>query len=114
RSPGRARDAAKPLPANSDDPGWLAGLPVIIKDTADVAGVRTTYGSPIYANHVPKASSAQVEMIEARGGLVLAKPNTPEFAAGANTFNEGFGKTRNPRRTTQTPAGPSGRSAAAR
>ena len=113
RCPDRARAAAKKLPASSDDPGWLAGLPVIIKDTANVAGVRTTYGSPIYANHVPEKSDVTVEMIEARGGLVLAKSNTPEFAAGANTFNEVFGKTRNPWRTTQTAGGSSGGSAAA-
>src|SRR5260221_5992645 len=50
----RARATAQRLPtAASDDPGWLAGLPIAIKDTADVAGVRTTYGSPIYAAHVP-------------------------------------------------------------
>src|SRR5258708_6861235 len=84
----RARAAAKNLDArNSDDPGWLAGLPVIIKDTTDVAGVRTTYGSPIYANHVPEASDVTVQMIEARGGIVLGKSNIPEFAAGSNTFN---------------------------
>src|SRR4051812_11646399 len=75
RCPDRARAAAKKLPVSSDDPGWLAGLPVIIKDTANVAGVRTTYGSPIYANHVPEISDVTVEMIEARGGLVLAKSN---------------------------------------
>jgi amidase len=110
----RARAAAERLPvANADDPGWLAGLPIAIKDTADVAGVRTTYGSPIYADHVPRRSSATVAMLEARGALVLAKSNTPEFAAGANTFNEVFGKTRNPWRTTQTAGGSSGGAAAA-
>ncbi|MBI3512466.1 MAG: amidase [Proteobacteria bacterium] len=110
----RARAAALRLPAGSaDDPGWLAGLPIAIKDTADVAGVRTTYGSPIYADHVPTTSSATVDMLEARGALVLAKSNTPEFAAGANTFNEVFGKTRNPWRTTQTAGGSSGGAAAA-
>jgi len=110
----RARDAAKRLDAaGSDDPGWLAGLPVAIKDTANVAGVRTTYGSPIYADHVPARSDVTVEVLEARGAVVLAKSNTPEFAAGANTFNEVFGKTRNPWRTTQTAGGSSGGSAAA-
>jgi amidase len=110
----RARAAAARLEtADADDPGWLAGLPLAIKDTADVAGVRTTYGSPIYADHVPTRSSATVAMLEARGALVLAKSNTPEFAAGANTFNEVFGKTRNPWRTTQTAGGSSGGAAAA-
>ncbi|HUA52791.1 MAG TPA: amidase family protein [Candidatus Sulfotelmatobacter sp.] len=110
----RARAAAKRLDGKtSDDPGWLAGLPIAIKDTAAVAGVRTTYGSPIYANHVPTQSDIQVEILESRGAVVLAKSNTPEFAAGANTFNEVFGKTRNPWRTTQTAGGSSGGSAAA-
>src|SRR5690349_7796949 len=76
RCPERARAAAGKLAPSSDDTGWLAGLPVIIKDTANVAGVRTTYGSPIYADHVPARSDVTVEMIEQRGGLVLAKSNT--------------------------------------
>ena len=110
----RARAAAQRLPAaNADEPGWLAGLPIAIKDTADVAGVRTTYGSTVYANHVPETSMPTVEILESRGALVLAKSNTPELAAGANTFNEVFGKTRNPWRTTQTAGGSSGGSAAA-
>jgi amidase len=110
----RARAAAERLdPANADDPGWLAGLPIAIKDTLDVAGVRSTYGSPIYADHVPRQSSVTVEMLETRGAIVLAKSNTPEFAAGANTFNEVFGKTRNPWRTTQNAGGSSGGAAAA-
>jgi amidase len=112
--PERARAAAKRLEGQtSDDPGWLAGLPIAIKDTADVAGVRTTYGSPIYADHVPERSDVTVEMLESRGAIVLAKSNTPEFAAGANTFNEVFGKTRNPWRTSQTAGGSSGGAAAA-
>jgi len=110
----RARAAAKQLDGKtSDDPGWLAGLPIAIKDITDVAGVRTTYGSPIYADHVPTRSDIQVETLEARGAIVLAKSNTPEFAAGSNTFNEVFGKTRNPWRTTQTAGGSSGGAAAA-
>jgi amidase len=115
----RARAAAQRLDGKTledkagDDPGWLAGLPIAIKDTADVAGVRTTYGSPIYADHVPTRSDIQVETLEARGAIVLAKSNTPEFAAGANTFNEVFGKTRNPWRTSQTAGGSSGGAAAA-
>ena len=114
RCPERARAHADRLAgATSDDPGWLAGLPIAIKDTADVAGVRTTYGSPIYADHVPETSMPTVEILESRGALVLAKSNTPELAAGANTFNEVFGKTRNPWRTTQTAGGSSGGSAAA-
>ena len=62
-------------------PGWLAGLPVAIKDLADVAGVRTTYGSPIFSNHIPKTSHPLVERIERMGGIVIAKSNTPDAMA---------------------------------
>jgi amidase len=96
-----------------EQPGWLAGLPVAIKDLADVAGVRTTYGSPIFADHVPEASHPLVLRIEAMGGIVVAKSNTPEFGAGGSTFNEVFGRTRNPWNTSLTPAGSTGGGAAA-
>ena len=111
----RARDFAKRLPTTRPDAtspegrGWLAGLPVAIKDLMDVEGVRTTYGSPIHADHVPTASHPLVERIEARGGVVIAKSNTPEFGAGGNTYNEVFGKTRNPWNTALTPAGSTAR-----
>ena len=97
-----------------DDPrGWLAGLPLVIKDLLDVEGVRTTYGSPIFEHHVPNRSSFEVERLEERGGIVLGKSNTPEFGAGANTFNEVFGITRNPWDTALTCAGSSGGAAVA-
>ena len=93
--------------------GYLYGLPVAIKDLKDVAGVRSTKGSPIFADHVPDKSDYLVENIEAKGGIVLAKSNTPEFGAGANTFNEVFGKTRNPWDTSKTCGGSSGGSVVA-
>jgi amidase len=95
------------------EPGWLCGLPVAIKDLADVAGVRTTYGSPIFRDHVPTRSHAVVERIERRGGIVIAKSNTPEFGAGGSTFNEVFGRTRNPWNTALTPGGSTGGGGAA-
>ena len=114
----RARDHAKRLMSAKDKKQnhpqcWLAGLPVAIKDLTDVAGVRTTYGSQIYANYIPKTSHPLVERIEAMGGIVIAKSNTPEFGAGGSTFNEVFGKTRNPWNTSLTPAGSTGGGAAA-
>ena len=114
----RARDHAKRLMSvkhkkQNHPQCWLAGLPVAIKDLTDVAGVRTTYGSPIYANYIPKTSHPLVERIEAMGGIVIAKSNTPEFGAGGSTFNEVFGKTRNPWNTSLTPAGSTGGGAAA-
>jgi amidase len=95
------------------DRGLLAGMPVVIKDLIDVAGVRSTQGSPIFADHVPEKSDIAVEMLEAEGGIVYAKSNTPEFGAGANTFNELFGATLNPWNTRRSAAGSSGGSAVA-
>jgi amidase len=114
----RAREHARRLMRGErreaeGEPGWLGGLPVAIKDLADVAGVRTTYGSPIFRDHVPKASHPVVERIERKGGIVIAKSNTPEFGAGGSTFNEVFGRTRNPWNTALTPGGSTGGGAAA-
>ena len=94
-------------------PGYLHGLPVAVKDLSDVAGVRTTYGSLAFADHVPRRSDYMVERLEANGALVVAKSNTPEFGAGSQTFNEVFGTTTNPWNTALTPGGSSGGSAAA-
>src|SRR5437588_6941218 len=93
--------------------GQLAGMPVPIKDLVDVAGVRSTQGSPIYAEHIPEQSDVLVERLEAEGGIVYAMSNTPEFGAGANTFNEVFGATRNPWNTSRSAAGSSGGAAVA-
>src|SRR6185369_10156035 len=93
--------------------GQLAGMPVPIKDLVNVAGVLSTQGSPIYAKHVPDKSDVLVEHLEAEGGIVYAMSNTPEFGAGANTFNEVFGKTRNPWNTARSAAGSSGGAAVA-
>ena len=93
--------------------GLLAGLPVPIKDLSRVAGVRTTFGSPIFADLVPDASDITVEQIEREGGVIYAKSNTPEFGAGANTFNPVFGSTRNPWNLSRSAAGSSGGAAAA-
>jgi amidase len=114
----RARAHARRLmqekrPAQAGGRGWLAGLPVAIKDLTDVAGVRTTYGSPIFKDHVPTASHPVVERIEAHGGIVVAKSNTPEFGAGGSTFNEVFGRTTNPWNTALTCGGSTGGGAAA-
>ncbi|MCK1668905.1 hypothetical protein IVA91_29110 [Bradyrhizobium sp. 153] len=88
--------------------GWLAGLPVSIKDLTDIRGVRTTYGSPIFANHGPTKSHPLVERIERKGGIVVAKSNVPEFGAGGSTYNEVFGRTRNPWNTSLTSGGSTG------
>jgi amidase len=110
----RARSRAKTLmqmPVGNR--GLLAGLPVPIKDLTAVEGVRTTQGSPIYKDTIPTRSDIVVEHLENNGGLIYAKSNTPEFGAGANTFNEVFGATRNPWDLSRSAAGSSGGAAVA-
>jgi amidase len=93
--------------------GLLAGLPMPIKDLTAVAGVLTTQGSPIYKDTIPAFSDLVVEHLEASGAVIYAKSNTPEFGAGANTFNEVFGATRNPWDLSRSAAGSSGGAAVA-
>lgn len=110
----RARDAAHRLMEKPQgERGLLAGLPIPIKDLTAVAGVLTTQGSPIFKDAIPNVSDITVTTIEANGGIVYAKSNTPEFGAGANTFNEVFGPTLNPWDLTRSAAGSSGGAAAA-
>jgi len=111
-----ARENAKRFMARKppQDPpaGWLAGLPVAAKDYNDVAGQRTTFGSPIFADTIAPANDHTVATLEASGGIFMAKSNVPEFA-GSNTFNPVFGATRNPWNLTMTAGGSSGGAAAA-
>ncbi|NMD08372.1 MAG: amidase, partial [Phyllobacteriaceae bacterium] len=110
----RARDHAKrlmELPLH--ERGRLAGLPVPIKDLCDVAGVRSTQGSLIFKDNVASESDLMVKHLEGEGGIVYAMSNTPEFGAGAHTFNEVFGVTRNPWDTRLSASGSSGGAAVA-
>ncbi len=75
--PTRCFERARAHAENIDPASLLAGLPIVIKDLTDVAGVRTTYGSPIFADHIPGASDILVETLEANGALVIGKSNTP-------------------------------------
>jgi amidase len=112
----RALDEAREVDrriAAGGDPGLLAGVPVGIKDVTPVAGLRTTYGSPIYADHVPREDAVVVQRLRAAGAIVIGKTNCPEFAAGGNTFNEVFGRTRNPWNPARTSGGSTGGGAAA-
>lgn len=110
----RARDHAdKLLKKPAAERGMLAGMPVPIKDLTDVAGVRTTQGSPIFKDVVAAKSNIVVENLETNGAIVYAKSNTPEFGAGAQTFNEVFGATRNPWNLSRSASGSSGGAAAA-
>jgi len=110
----RARSHAEALMQKPiSERGLLAGLPVPIKDITNVQGVLTTQGSPIFKDNVPAKSDILVERLEENGAVIYAKSNTPEFGAGANTFNEVFGPTRNPWDTSRSAAGSSGGAAAA-
>jgi amidase len=97
----------------ASDRGLLAGLPIPIKDLFDVEGVRNTQGSPIFKDRISARSDIVVEHLEENGGVVYAKSNTPEFGAGANTFNEVFGATLNPWDISRSAAGSSGGAAVA-
>lgn len=109
----RAYEAAETLPrSHAGQPGFLAGLPLAIKDLTPVAGVRTTFGTKGFADFVPAASDPLVARLESRGGIVVGKTNTPEMGAGANTFNAVFGATLNPWDTHLNPGGSSGGAAA--
>ncbi|HUG36632.1 MAG TPA: amidase family protein, partial [Candidatus Limnocylindrales bacterium] len=88
--------------------GPLHGIPVTIKDVAPTRGMRTTYGSTLFADHVPDEDALVVARIRAAGAIVIGKTNTPEFAFGPNTTNEVFGATRNPWNLSRTSGGSSG------
>lgn len=94
--------------ADPDDPAWLGGLPLGIKDLTAVGGVKMTMGSWGMRDYVPEESEPLVERIEGNGGIVVGKTNTPEFGAGGNTFNQVFGMTRNAYDTTRNAGGSSG------
>jgi amidase len=111
--PERALAEAAALDDRRGPPGLLQGLPVAIKDLMDTAGIRTTYGSRIYADHVPAADALIVQRLRAAGAIVIGKTNTPEFGAGSHTFNDVFGATRNPYDLTRSAGGSSGGAAAA-
>src|SRR5688572_2882985 len=86
----------------------LAGVPVGIKDVTPVAGLRTTYGSPFYTQHIPFEDALVVRRLRDAGAVILGKTNTPEFAAGGNTWNDVFGRTHNPWDPTKSAGGSTG------
>ena len=88
--------------------GRLAGVPLVVKDLIDTAGVRTTYGSRIHAAHVPQRTAPAVAALEAEGAIVVAKANADEFAWGVAGQNPHYGDVVNPRRPGRIAGGSSG------
>lgn len=109
----KAADAADQQLAFGRPLGPLHGLPIAHKDLTPTAGVRTTYGSPIFRDHVPDQDSLLVERLRSAGAIMLGKTNVPEFGVGSQTFNPIFGSTKNPYDLSKTAGGSSGGAAAA-
>jgi aspartyl-tRNA(Asn)/glutamyl-tRNA(Gln) amidotransferase subunit A len=111
-----ARAAADEIDARvaaGEDPGPLAGVPVVVKDNLCLRGVPTTCGSRILEGWRPPYTATVLEAIVGAGGVLLAKTNLDEFAMGSSTENSAFGATRNPVDPSRVPGGSSGGSAAA-
>lgn len=107
-----AREAEAAI-SRGDALGPLHGVPVAIKDMSLTAGIRTTFGSRLFADHVPTEDSLDVARLKRAGAILIGKTNTPEFAAGPNTLNALFGATRNPWNLERSAGGSSGGSAVA-
>ena len=108
-----AQEQATALDNHPERQGPLAGLPIAHKDLVATKGIRTTYGSPLYADHVPTEDALIVRRMRAAGAVTVGKTNTPEFGAGSQTFNRVFGATRNPYDHAKTCGGSSGGAAVA-
>ena len=93
--------------------GILSNMPVVIKDNTNIAGIKTTFGSEIYENNIAEITDPSVANIERNGGIIFAKTNLPEFAAGSHTYNQVFGLTKNPWNKFNSSGGSSGGSASA-
>ena len=109
----RADELDSALSGDLRSTGVLAGLPIAHKDLVATKGIRTTYGSPLYANHVPASDDLIIERMRRAGAVTIGKTNTPEFGAGSHTFNRVFGATRNPYHLGRTCGGSSGGAAVA-
>ncbi|NKC31259.1 amidase [Falsiroseomonas selenitidurans] len=108
-----AARAAEEAVMRGDRLGALHGLPVGVKDLNDTAGLRTTYGSPMFRDHVPERDERMVAALRQAGAIILAKTNTPEFGTGGNTINDVYGATGNAFDPALSCAGSSGGSGVA-
>lgn len=109
----RAAKVAEDEIRNGEYRGPLHGVPIGIKDIVDTSGIKTTYGSAIFRDNVPKEDAVVVSRLREAGAIVLGKTNTHEFALGVTTNNVYYGATRNPWALERIPGGSSGGSAAA-
>ncbi|RWX70075.1 amidase family protein, partial [Mesorhizobium sp. M2A.F.Ca.ET.039.01.1.1] len=99
--------------ARGGEAGSLFGLPIAIKDLALTKGLRTTFGSPIFADFIPETDDFFVERIRKAGAIIIGKTNVPEFGLGSNTYNPVFGPTLNAFDPALTAGGSSGGAAVA-
>jgi len=106
-------DTADRQLADGHEVGTLHGLPMAHKDTHVTGGWRTTFGSPVHADFVPKADELIIERLHAAGAVTTGKTNVPEFAAGSHTFNPVFGTTGNAYDPARSAGGSSGGAAVA-
>jgi len=108
-----ARAAERALGRRSVSPGPLHGVPFSVKDLVITRGVRTTFGSPLYRDHIPAEDAPLVARLRAAGGILVGKTNTPTLGWLGATHNLLFGATRNPWHLERTPGGSSGGASAA-
>ncbi len=101
-------DACDAELADGRSHGWMHGFPMAIKDLAATAGIRTTLGSPLFAEQVPTQDSLMVARMKAAGGIVIGKTNVPEFGLGSHSYNPVFGRTGNAWDPTRSAGGSSG------
>jgi len=114
--PDHARTMARKIDkkiARGENPGLLAGLPMAHKDLVQTKDIRTTFGSRLFADFVPKENALIVQRLIDAGGVTIGKTNVPEWGAGSQTFNDVFGETKNPFDLTKTCGGSSGGAAVA-
>ena len=93
--------------------GWLHGIPMAVKDLCATKGLRTTWGSPLFADFIPEKDDLLAARMRGAGAIFIGKTNTPEWGHGSHSFNPVFGATRNPYDLTRTAGGSSGGAAAA-